>query len=155
MMPHGRLVGAAVIYSLVLALVVAGLAVASLLFFMTWSTLDGSPDNGPIRGAGALLLIGPPASFFVSLFVTVPITYLIWRRRPIARTSLAKLVGVSAAASGLPFAYVGMGLTFSPYRQFAITYASFAAMIAIVLAIPSVAWWFAAPRELTGRSCGV
>jgi hypothetical protein len=154
-MPHGRLVGAAVIYSIVLALLVAGMAVAGLLYFMSWSALDGPPDNGPIRGAGALLLIGAPASFVASLLVTVPITYLSWWRRPITKTGLAKLVAVSAAAAALPLAYVGMGLSLSPYVLFAVAYGSLYAMFVFLLGIPSVAWWFAVPRDLTGRSGGV
>lgn len=151
-MPHRRLIGAAVIYSLVLALLVAGMAVACLLFFMSWSPLDGTPDNAPIRGAGALLLIGAPASFVASLFLAVPLTYLAWRRRPISKASLALLVGVSATAAAFPLAYVGMGLTFSPHDQFAAAYATFIATFAFVFGTPSVAWWFAAPCDLTARS---
>ena len=154
-MPHGRLIRAAVIYSLVLALVVAGMAVVSALFFVFWPPLDGPPDNGPIRGAGVLLLIGAPAAFVTSLFLAVPLTYLTWRRRPINKVSLAMLVGVSATAAAFPLAYVGMGLTFLPHDQFAAAYATFFATFAFLFGIPSVAWWLAAPRDLTGRSASL
>jgi hypothetical protein len=154
-MPHVRLVGAAVIYSLVLALSGAGVAVADLLYLISWSPLDGPPDHGTIRKAGEVLFIGAPASFVASLLLTVPLTYLSWRRRPITKASVATLVGVSAAAAALPLAYIAMGLTFVPWTIFSVVYALLGAHFLFVFGTPSVAWWFAAPRDLTGRQGGV
>lgn len=148
-MPHRRIILSALAYAATLALLIAGLAVVSLLEMYT-SPPTGPPDDAPIRGAVSMLLITPVA-FAVALAFSVPVTYICWKRRPISKRSVAKLIAASAIAPSLPGAYLVAGLSVSPVPEFLAAAIAMALCAGVVFGAPAVVWWMVAPRALTNR----
>jgi hypothetical protein len=137
-MPHSRLVAAAATYSLVLALSIMGLALVGLYWLQSEPPVN-PPDNAPLRGLGLVMVFGAPMAFAVSLLVSVPFTYISWKRRPVSRPQIATLVGAAALAPVVPLAYVGMGMTFSPIATFLVACLGVLPISTVVFGLPAVA----------------
>jgi hypothetical protein len=94
-----------------------------------------------------LIFFGVPATFFLSLLVSVPYTYLAWARRPVPKVRVAKLVAAASIALAIPIAYVGLGMRFSPACEFAGAACLVFGIAALILSSAAAVWWFSMPRS--------
>lgn len=100
------------------------------------------------------MVLGAPTAFVASLLVSVPFTYISWKRRPVSKSQIATLAGAAALAPVIPLAYVGMGMTFSAVPLFLLACLLILATTVVLFGIPAIAWWLVAPRALTMRWSG-
>jgi len=95
MFPHGRLLLAALVFSASLGVLVA--VAAFLLGFLEASGILGPRiDDSPLHAVSFLSFVVAPALAVLSLGISVPASYLVWKVRSVRFTLVA---GVAAAGS--------------------------------------------------------
>jgi O-antigen/teichoic acid export membrane protein len=139
MYPHGRLFLASIVFSAVLAALVAGVG----FLLGVWLASQPPPDpidNAPIRAVGVTIFVFAPAIGVLSLLLSIPASYVQWGRAPFRFLHIASACVVVAAAVVVPI------------MQPASTAGSTAAVgagFAVLFGIAAWCWRMALPRSIT------